>query len=518
MPSKRNESLGSAPATGILQAAPYSPPVRRALMRFAYLALLGMVVLCGVSIRFDGLGRESFWFDEAASYHYAQGTFAEVVRHSYTDETNPPGFHLLIHYWMRLVGIEEWALRIPSAIAGSVSLILMVFFARLFLSRRGSLIATALLACAPQHVWYSQECRAFAIWMMLILAAYLAFWSWLRSGQLRFLGLNALFIVLAVSFHYFGVHAALVENAYLLLVRPITDRRRLRPWLLSQAALALALVSFATMMLMVDRTNVAWWHESGVNLQSLKSLVFHLNGVYFFLSHEWAIKSLMLLVSAAAFCWGVHALRCRGQLGFLLVALILPVLVNLAYSLLVSPILGNSQSAGRYFLLILPPYLVLLAAGWQAALEWSGCPRLGALCFAVFVGCCLWGVRASHVNVPFTRDDNRRLCGMLLEHATPGDLIIAAPFITLEYYARVLGRDLRPFQIVKTSRFDPALASHLPQQARHVWCYLDPLHHFSPLLSELQVRYGLRIALELQEARLSGAGLVGLAPAREAGR
>lgn len=483
------------------------PTLVRKLSPKWYIAILAVIVLAGAGLRFHGLGHESFWYNEAASYYYARGTAADVIRHSYTDETNPPGFYLLIHFWMRMVGISESALRLPSALAGSLTLLVMALFARQFLSRVGSLIASALLACWPLHVWYSQECRGFAFWVLSILSAYLCLFAWLRSGQGKYLFLNSLLIVMAVSFHYFGFHAVLVENAFLLLARPTTVRQRWKQWLLSQAVLALALAPFAVMMLMVDRTNVAWWREAGVTGQALKSLFFHLGGVYFFLSGERLLKVALLAANGALLIMGILRLRPGSRTLFLLLAVILPVLLNLGYSVLVSPILGNSQSVGRYFLLILPPYLILIAAGWEGLwLRLRTAPS--ALMFVALLGLCLAGIRAGHRNLIFTRDDNRRLCAELLDRARPSDLVIAAPYITLDYYAHRLGRDMSRLHVLKTWRFDKTLAERLPARADRIWCYADPLHHFTPLLEELQRRYGLGITRQVTEQRLSSAGLV----------
>ena len=294
------------------------------------LLLLPAILMAGTILRFDGLGRESFWFNEAASYYFAKGSPGEVIRHSFSDETNPPGFHLLIHFWQKIAGTSEGALRLPSALAGSFSIALMYFFARRFLGRAGSLAAAALLALSPLHVWYSQECRAYAIWLLLILCAYLSFFKWLETRKPIFAALNALFVLLACSFHYFGIHVILIENLYLADRRDLwRDRRSLRQWALSQGALALALVPLGLMLLRVDRTHVSWWQESAVRWQVIKSIIFQLNGVYYFLTPELPLKIMMLLLCGAALAASLFALGRRGTASFLLIALGLPVALNL---------------------------------------------------------------------------------------------------------------------------------------------------------------------------------------------
>jgi mannosyltransferase len=469
--------------------------------------LLFVIILAGGFLRFYGLGRDSFWYNEAASYFYSKGNVVDVIRYSFTIETNPPGFHLLIHFWKSLVGISEWALRVPCAVAGTLSIWVVYLFAGSFLNRKGALVVAALLAVSPLHVWYSQECRAFAFWVLFIFASYGAFLRWMECGSNRWLTLSVICGFLAVSFHYFGLHAIIVENAFFLIKRRTLSRAHLRAWWIAQICLALALLPFAAMMLAVDRTNVSWWRESGVQLQTLKSLAFHLNGVFFFIANDRWPKCVLLLTNGIALLLGCQALAQRGKLLFPLLAVLLPVIMNLTWSVAISPILGNPQSAGRYFLLTLPPYIILLAAGWQFLFERIRLPGICTLAFACVLALNVWGIRASWANVEFRRDDNRRLAQVLFANAHPGDLVIAYPHITLDYYAARLGYDMQSLRLVPTSRFDTTLDARLPEHIERVWFFFDPVHHFEPLVKDIAKRKNVTRIIEKREHGLSGVGL-----------
>jgi hypothetical protein len=263
------------------------------------------------------------------------------------------------------------------------------------------------------------------------------------------------------------------------------------------------------MMLSTDRTNVAWWSESGVKAAVFKSLVFHLNGVYFLVEKERALKALLLGVNLLALGAGIWSMRRDKRLVFLAMALLLPLALNLAYSLLVSPILGNAQSAGRYFLLTLPPYLILLARGWQVLFERPGAPRrLGVAAFALFLVLYLAGLRAMETNDRFWRDDNRRLCAMLFEKARPGDVVLAYPVMTLEYYAARLGFKPRGIAVLAMTRRDRELPSALPPRPPRVWLFFDPAHRFAWVADALCRRFALSIVLEEKERRMSGVSLI----------
>lgn len=469
--------------------------------------ILVLIILAGMLLRFHGLGRESFWFNEAASYYYAKGTLWQTILHSFRDETNPPGFHLVIHFWKCFAGITEPSLRIPSAVMGSASILLMYMFARRFLRQRGALIATGFLAFAPLHVWYSQECRGFAFLTFFILAGYTSALLWLETGHRRYLIINVLSLLLAVSFHYFGVHALLIQNFYILLTRPAIFRSKWRSWATSQFILIIGLIPFGLMILSVDPTNVQWWKESGIHFGVFKSLLFHLNGVYFLLSKERAVKVAILLLNGFFFLAGCITFRRDKRLIFPLLATGLPVLLNLFYSLFISPIIGNPQSVGRYFLFTLPPFLLLIALGWDRALKSIRFRTFATATLITFSFFYIYAFSAIWRNTVFQRDDNRRLCSILFAKAQPGDLVIVSPFITLDYYMDRLGYDRNRLRILTLPRFEKDFPRYLPKEINRTWMFVDPVHHFEPLLEEVKKRYSLRITSEEIERKLSGVGL-----------
>jgi hypothetical protein len=258
----------------------------------------------------------------------------------------------------------------------------------------------------------------------------------------------------------------------------------------------------------VNRANVEWWRESGVSLETVKALVFHLNGVFFFQERERVFKAALLFGNAIALGTGLWAFRRERSAIFLLLATGLPAVLNVAYSVLVSPILGNSQSAGRYFLFTLPPFLILLARGWEALFERLRVRYVASMVLVGFLAFYLLGIRAMWENEAFRRDDNRRLCRVLFDRAQPGDILVAAPYITVDYYAALLQYPIEQLHVYPTSRFDRDLAALLPERLDRVWLFVDPAHHFAPLLQDLRARYGLDVATEEKEQRMSGVSLI----------
>ena len=77
--------------------------------------------------------------------------------------------------WVRLFGDAEWSIRLPSLICGLLSLPLSYIIADRCIGRRTAVLSTFLLATSPVHIWYSHEARPYAVLVLLVLVAVLAY-------------------------------------------------------------------------------------------------------------------------------------------------------------------------------------------------------------------------------------------------------------------------------------------------------------------------------------------------------
>ncbi len=109
-----------------------------------------------------------------------EGQFWELIQ----EDVHPPGYLFLMNLWTRLVGNGEWALRFPSALAGTGLVALGYFFNRRALSRNAGLAGACLLAISPLLIEYSQEARAFVPVTFASLASALALLHLLQAEPL----------------------------------------------------------------------------------------------------------------------------------------------------------------------------------------------------------------------------------------------------------------------------------------------------------------------------------------------
>jgi len=130
--------------------------------RTIYLALALAVILLAAGLRLHRLDAQSLWNDEGASVAMTRRAPAEIVTNSAAD-IHPPGYYLLLAGWTALAGRSEFALRALSALAGVLSVALVIALGRRLFDRPAGLIAGAILAAHTFAIYYAQEARMYAL-------------------------------------------------------------------------------------------------------------------------------------------------------------------------------------------------------------------------------------------------------------------------------------------------------------------------------------------------------------------
>lgn len=141
-------------------SGPASPPVARRRHRPDFPLLVILAV--GIALRFIALGRQSFWHDEIDSVMTASGGPGDGLLEIILN-IHGPLYLVLLKGWMALVGDGEGAIRILSALLGSVGLVLFYRAGLRLVGRAAALAGLALLAVSPYFLWYSQEARNYAL-------------------------------------------------------------------------------------------------------------------------------------------------------------------------------------------------------------------------------------------------------------------------------------------------------------------------------------------------------------------
>lgn len=178
--------------------------------------LLLTAVLAGAAMRVHGLGEHSLWNDELSTwYRLGPGPGSARFWNWIQRDVHPPGYLVLMSFWVDLFGDSEASLRAPSALAGVLLIPLVYGLARSVYGSLTGAVAAWLTAVSPFFLWYSQEARAYELVTLCVVASC---WSLHRvmtrplTPGFRLCAAAALPFVAGAYLHY----AALIANGVLL--------------------------------------------------------------------------------------------------------------------------------------------------------------------------------------------------------------------------------------------------------------------------------------------------------------
>ncbi len=173
------------------------------------LLLLGLTLLAAV-LRLSRLGEWSFWVDEAHTYRDVTLPLSDFWK---SHVARYPLSYLLLRGMLGVLpsSSEGW-LRLPFAFFGIASIPALALIGRSIVGRRAALAAAALLAVSPWHIYWSQNCRSYAVVLFL---SVLAMGTFFEANRRPSVGFGVATIVLTVIAGLCHPSAYLLLAAYL---------------------------------------------------------------------------------------------------------------------------------------------------------------------------------------------------------------------------------------------------------------------------------------------------------------
>jgi mannosyltransferase len=164
------------------------------------------ILLLAAALRLSTLGLQSFWYDEAFTpVHVLRPSLTATLRNVVHTENTPPLWYVLEWGVSRVLGTGVVALRLLSALAGIATVAVAWAIGAELAGRRAAIVTATLVAVNPLFVWYSQEARAYGLFVLTASLALLCFLRALREPTNRRLAEFALTASLALLTHYFAV-------------------------------------------------------------------------------------------------------------------------------------------------------------------------------------------------------------------------------------------------------------------------------------------------------------------------
>lgn len=354
------------------------------------------ILLLAFALRCVGLGTQELRGDEAFGYFFSLSSPLAIVEQTLDlQEPHPVASYWLQHWWLRVAGASEYALRYQGVWWGLLAVALLLpMAAALRLSPRVGVIATLLLALSPYAVWHAQDARMYSMSLALTLASSLTAVAWWDAARVRtqmWLGVGYVAVTwLALQTHYFAVYVVAAQQLALLgWAFAGRDWGKLARWWLVGAILLLLWSPW----LWAARAILQGYTGNGDSPGLVDAIVRGHSafgaGESLGVAWRWPI-SLLLLGSVGLgvwTLWGSTRPAARRTLWFLVVYWLIP-LAATWLSALNRPIFNE-----RYLVAAVPPVYLLVAAAVDAPakrvvpwLRWLGPTLIAAICVTMVVG------------------------------------------------------------------------------------------------------------------------------------
>ncbi|TAG54099.1 MAG: hypothetical protein EAZ27_09655 [Cytophagales bacterium] len=189
------------------------------------LFILIIILIVASFLRLYKLSFQSLWLDEL--FTAADCLPTNALSHlwfRFTHDQHPIFYYFLEWIWLKILGLGDVRVRIPSVIYGILGVYAIYLAGKKIFNEHIGLIAAALLAVNPFHIEYSQEARPYTLLFLLSTLSFMFFYQivFLKENKLKQAIFYIISTILMLYTHYFGIMMmiaqALITIIYYLFV------------------------------------------------------------------------------------------------------------------------------------------------------------------------------------------------------------------------------------------------------------------------------------------------------------
>ncbi len=179
--------------------------------------VLLFLILAALFLRLYYIDQQCLWSDECASLGGARrASIIDVLFHS--SRFHPPLYYFFLHFWSEL-GLDEFTLRLPSAVFGTLLVPVLYLLGRELGDEKTGLVAAFMGTFNPFLVWYSQEVRMYALFLLFAGLNILFFLYILHKNNRLYWLFFIVTLVSCLLTHFSAVFLIIIESLFLLGTR-----------------------------------------------------------------------------------------------------------------------------------------------------------------------------------------------------------------------------------------------------------------------------------------------------------
>ncbi len=207
--------------------------------------LLSSIVAAGGILRAYGLNVLSVTDDEIYTFSRIDHPFVDMVCRLAHSEF-PPLHYVFLKCWTQTFGSSVLAIRVPSAIFSTLTIIVIYQIGKQLFSRNAGLIAAMLLGVSHVSIFFAQHGKMYALFWFLSSLSFLYYFRAAEGQRERAVVPYLITTVLTCYTLYTGVLLWAAQNIMFILME---QRDKWRKWFAAQAVIAAALLPWLILFL-----------------------------------------------------------------------------------------------------------------------------------------------------------------------------------------------------------------------------------------------------------------------------
>jgi len=141
--------------------------------------------------------------DEPFSIFHAQMPILDII-YSLKGGNNPPLYEILLHFWIKLFGIEAFAVRLPSLIFSCFTALVIFRIGLSSFNFTTALTASLVYTFSTLHTSFAHEARSYPLFIFLVVLSFFYAIRFFQHKETRHLIFLIITDILIIYTHYFG--------------------------------------------------------------------------------------------------------------------------------------------------------------------------------------------------------------------------------------------------------------------------------------------------------------------------
>jgi len=141
----------------------------KSALKSSQLILFGILILAAI-LRLLNIGNVAYMHDELSALSRLDfNSFSELIEKGIKPDAHPPLVQVALYYWVKLVGWNEWIVKMPFVLMGICSVYFVYWIGCKWFSKNAGIAAAAFMACSEQALQYSHIIRPYGSGVFLCL-------------------------------------------------------------------------------------------------------------------------------------------------------------------------------------------------------------------------------------------------------------------------------------------------------------------------------------------------------------